>query len=299
MESALLLIIGLETSTIPEKERDNRYSHFCELVTYFHSTKVNLYKESGLDNHKFSFGTIYDFVYGGWKDFIHKKSLKGISQKTYQMMASSLMQHPSLGAEITEYDWNQKQHLKASYGLCPDAKASSYVTDKLSWQNERAKYYAANQSYIWEKDDDDFLPNRSLSDLILEQEIEKHGKKDIYDEELSKKTPNALAVVFHEKVMSGKGNSLAAYTQEIGSRICEANYYRYEEELTRKEQQIAKSLRKIYSLINREGKKQYISLDFRHGMMEFHDEQGIHLGEFRFTGIKNSDAEASHDLKSI
>ena len=60
-----------------------------------------------------------------------------------------------------------------------------------------------------------------------------------------------------------------------------------------------KSLRKIYSILNRNGKKQYISLDLRHGMMEFHDEKGTHLGEFRFTGVKNAEAESSHDLQAL
>lgn len=299
MENARLLIAGLETASIPEGKRDGRYIQFCELVDFFHKTGVSHSKESGLDAHSFSFGTLSDFLYSSWENVKDKASLKGISQKTHQMMAPSLMQKPKLGKEITDSDWNQKQHPKTSYGLCPNINTSPYVTDRLSWQNARAKYYADNQSYVWNKDDDNFLPNRLLSDQILIDEIKAHGAMEKYEAELSKNTPNALAVVFHDEVMKNKGNSLLTYTQEIGSKICEANYYICEDELTKKEQQRAKSKRKIYSLINRKGKKQYISLDFRHGMMEFHDEHGIHLGEFRFTGLKNADAEPSHNLKYL
>ena len=32
---------------------------------------------------------------------------------------------------------------------------------------------------------------------------------------------------------------------------------------------------------------QFISIDFGHGMFEFHDENGEHQGEFRFDGSQN------------
>lgn len=299
MESARLLIAGLETVSIPEEERDKRFVQFCELVDFFHETKVILSKESGLDTHTFSFGMMSDFLYGSWENIKNNVSLKGITQKTYQMMAPSLMQKPKLGKEITESDWDQKQHPKTSYGLLQLTTATSYVTDIRSWQNTRAEYYANNQSYVWKEDDNEFLPNRLLSDKILFDEIEKHGFVKEFSASLKIDPQNALAIVFHDKVMKNKGGSLLTYTQEIGSKICEANYYKYEEELTKKERQRAKSKRRIYSIINRDGKKQYISLDFKHGMMEFHDEHGTHLGEFRFTGLKNAEAETSHDLKSL
>lgn len=302
MENAQLLIEGLETKSIKKEERDGRYVHFCRLVAFFHETEVCLVKEEGLDTHNFSFGTVYDLLYGSWADFSKKDSLEGITQNSYQMVAPLLMQHPSLGTEIAASEWLKRGEPKASYGLCPGVMSEVYVTDTLTWQNARAKYYATHQTmYVWKEDDDSFLPNRLLSDKILEREIEKHGYMEAYEIEKSKESleSDSLSVVFHEQVMKRKGETLEAYTAEIGQQICEANYYQYEAELTRKEQKKVNSLRRIYSLINRNGEKQYISLDFRHGMMEFHDAHGKHLGEFRFTGVQNAEEDSSHNLQTL
>lgn len=59
------------------------------------------------------------------------------------------------------------------------------------------------------------------------------------------------------------------------------------------------SLRAIYSLVGSEGKKQYISVDHKHGMFEYYNDKGIHQGEFRFDGTLNKKAKKTHDLKSI
>ena len=300
MESAQLLINGLETSIVPEKERNERVVYFCELVDFFHKTNVSLVKEVGMDAHTFSFGTILDFVYGSWNDFVTKDSLKGIQQTSHQMIASLLMQHPALGAEITKDEWEERENPKTNYGLCASIMESEYVADSLSWQKMRAKYYATHQTvYVWNDKDDSFLPNRIFSDKILEREIKKHGYMEEYQKKKSEQPSDALSIIFHEKVMKSKGTTIVAYTEEIGQEICEANYYKYEAELSKKEHARVKSLRKIYSIINRKGKKQYISLDFKHGMLEFHNEHGDHLGEFRFTGILNSAPESSHNLRAL
>lgn len=300
MDSAQLLIDGLETSIVPVAERDERIVRFCELVDMFHKTNVSLVKESGMDRHSFSFGTIWDFLCGSWNDFVTKQSFKGIQQTSHQMIASILMQHPSLGKEITKAEWEMREYPKTNYGLCDKVTEEKYVTDSFAWQKVRAEYYATHQfKYVWNEYDAPFLPNRMFSDKILEREIEKHGYMEEYQKEKLKCSSDALAVVFHDKVMKGKGSALAAYTGQIGKEICEANYYQYETELSRKESKVVGSLRKIYSVINRDGKKQYISLDFKHGMMEFHNEHGEHLGEFRFTGIQNANADSSHNFCTL
>lgn len=300
MESAQLLIDGLEISVVPEGERDERIVRFCELVDFFHKTNVGLVKEAGMDSHNFSFGTIWDFLCGSWNDFVTKQSFKGIQQTSHQMIASMLMRHPSLGKEITKDEWTKIDYPKTNYGLCDNVTEEEYVIDSLSWQKMRAGYYATHQTvYAWNKNDDPFLPNRVFSDKILEREIESHGYMEEYQKEKLKCSYDALSVVFHDKVMRSKGSALAAYTEQIGKEICEANYYQYEAELSKKEQAEVNSLRRIYSMINRDGKKQYISLDFKHGMMEFHDEHGGHLGEFRFTGTQNSEPESSHNLRTL
>lgn len=51
-------------------------------------------------------------------------------------------------------------------------------------------------------------------------------------------------------------------------------------------------------MINRDGKRQYISLDFAHGMFEYIDSHGNHIGEYRLTGDFNSSAQTDHGFKS-
>ena len=64
------------------------------------------------------------------------------------------------------------------------------------------------------------------------------------------------------------------------------------------EQKDCGSLREIY-VIMKDGKNQYISLDFHKGMFEFHDEKGIHLGEYLFDGTPNEEAKKSHNLRTL
>lgn len=281
-------------------ERNDRLLSFCNLVDFFHSTKVGVSKEAGLDSHEFSYGYLMDLLYGSWHDFSTKDSLKGISQSVYQAMSVALMQHPSLGSEISNDDWSKKNMPKTDFGICKTDTNTSYVNDVFSWQLFRANYYADNQgAYSWNDTDDDFLPNRLLSDRILEREIESQGLGDEYLRLKQNNKAHALAIVFHDMVMRRKGPNLHAYTKKIGEEVCRANYYRYEAELSKRERDATNSLRSIFSTINRRGDKQYISLDFRHGMLEYHDCKGVHLGEYRFTGSPNSGATSSHNLHSM
>mgnify|MGYP002669527250 FL=1 len=294
------MIDGLETCALPSERRDALLIDFCHLVDYFHKAKVNLVKEEGIESHVFSFGHLWEFLFGNRDYFVSKESLKGIEQTTHQMLSSTLMQHPALGGEITADEWAATTLPKTSYGLFPYEDKDNYVADTDAWHRYRAAYYAANQTdYVWDISDDPFLPNLPYSNGILEGEILKHGLGQEYECEKARLGDKALHVFFHDKIMRGKGHDLAAYTELIGNKICEANFYHLEPELSRREYRLANSLRRIYSLINREGRKQYISLDFRHGMMEYHNEFGEHLGEYRFTGHLNSAADITHNLRGL
>lgn len=303
MEHARLLTNGMELSYVGENLRDARFQQFIDLVNFFHSNKIKIHKECGLDSHNYTYGNIYtDLLYASWNSFSRQESFKGISMNTWQLAYNTLMQHPSLGKEITDDEWNSIQgKFKSNYGIADiNEKGTEYVKATNEWQDNRATYYGVTQSYKWQDNDDDWLPNREFSNTILEKEIEHHSLEEDYDSEKKKDCMHALATVFHSRIMSAKGDTIAAYTEEIGSKICEANFYIHDKELSRKESKQCNSMRKIYRTTNRHGKQQYISLDFKHGFMEFHDEHGIHQGEFRFTGQQNSPAEPkTHSLKTI
>ena len=308
MENARLLIEGMELANVPEKNRDNAIAELCSLVETFHMKKVSPFLQEEIRQKQYSYGNFYnDLLYASWDSFHQHASLKGISQKNYQLLMNINMEHPALGREITEEEWKNQSSPKTSYGLVEDLLTQNeYVTRKEEWQRLRAGYYASHPgTYCWQEKDHDFLPNLEYSNTILEREIKKFKLLDKYNELLDKNQKNALAIVFHEQVMGKQGTQIPAYTYKIGQQICEANFYQYEEKLTKAERQKhpekggTQSQRAIYSTVNRNGRKQYISLDFRHGMMEFHDHKGTHLGEYRFTGLKNADAETSHDLTSL
>ena len=94
------------------------------------------------------------------------------------------------------------------------------------------------------------------------------------------------------------GGEKEGYIREIGTRLCQANYYTYDREVSdkNKERSGYGVLRVIFSIIGRQGKKQYISLDFEKGMFEYYDYLGRHMGEYRFDGSNNKRAERSHDI---
>ena len=301
-EYARLLISGLEFSKFPPKSRSSAFEGLKQLVGFFSGEDVHMRVQSGFYAHKFSFGNIYnDFIYASWPEVSANKALEGITQTVHQALAASFMPHPFGDKEISDVEWNALKEGKADYGMRTGAKSEPYVTDSMSWHEVRSRYYREHPgAYVWCSDDDDFFPNRRFSDLLLEKEIERAGKKEKYEEAKNVNPDTALATIFHSDVAAARGRDLAGYTEEIGSKVCEANFYAFEAELTAKETHLNKgSLRSIWSAINRHGEKQYISLDFRHCMMEFHDKSGNHLGEFRFTAQPNSPAEVSHNLKCI
>lgn len=165
-----------------------------------------------------------------------------------------------------------------------------YVKCVASWYNWRIKWMAHHPEDIkWT--DDNFLPNKHYSNLILREELEK--VKGRFDR-------SRYVDLFYEHVMKPKkaGGEKEGYIREIGTRLCQANYYTYDREVSdkNKERSGYGVLRVIFSIIGRQGKKQYISLDFEKGMFEYYDYLGRHMGEYRFDGSNNKRAERSHDI---
>lgn len=165
-----------------------------------------------------------------------------------------------------------------------------YVKCVASWHNWRIKWMAHHPEDIkWT--DDDFLPNKHYSNLILREELEK--VKGRYDS-------SRYVDLYYEHVMKPKkaGGEKEGYIRVIGTRLCEANYYTYDRVVSdkNKERYGYGVLRVIFSIIGRNGRKQYISLDFEKGMFEYYDYLGRHMGEYRFDGSNNKRAERSHDI---
>lgn len=315
------IIKGLEVGKVPLDKRDQSVKDLAELISSSIEEKDTRTLEKGLSSHSFQYGNFYrDFVYLEWSKFCQKKEFKQISQKTLQLLTTTCSQCPSLGKEVTNEEFKSYNQPSSMGGLnIPSMMLiSDYVCNWKDWKEIKINYLSKHQNEIdWKVADNDLLPFRRFSDNILEDEIKKHQKlsdleiemsvlsqeesTQIRDKRMSDELikSRAIANTFHNHVMKNKGSSLFAYTIEIGKQICLANGYIYDSKLSKKETKETHQNRYIYKLLNKEGRNQYISLDTLHGMFEFHNHLGDHLGEYRFNGTLNSPAEPDHNLKSL
>ncbi|MDE6359694.1 MAG: hypothetical protein K2L39_00505 [Muribaculaceae bacterium] len=300
MDNSRILKGSLDIGRLAPADKDSGIIDFLDLIDCFRENSVSIYKEEGFDSHQYPYGPASILFYLPWKDALSSKEFDGISQSVFEMIASSLMQSPGIGREIKNKAWETTAEYKSDFGLDIFRPAPGrYASCRNDWHKNRAVYYMADQpGFKWPGNADSYLPNKPYSDSILEAEVERHKNMDGYSKHLANLDKKPLFVQFHQGVMAHKGASLQAYIEEVGSKICEANFYRHEVELSKEERRLSRATRKIYSMLNRDGKRQYISLDFAHGMFEYIDPLGNHIGEYRLTGDFNSPAQPDHGLKS-
>lgn len=279
---------GMDTDKIEEKERDNAVLDFFIMKNTAESAKDSFFVSSSFYSHVFSYGNFYlDFVYQTWDAIQKTPSLKGIKQTTMQYVLNSLQCFPK---EIENAVFHQLDEPRTIAGFKQPQVLPEYIYNKKRWQIWRNNWFVNHQDKIdWSEATNDLFPLPKIIESILKRELTKH--KLTHDTD--------FVTQFHDKVMKHKGRDLVAYAEEIGAEICKSNYYVYESDLSKNEQKVSRSLRKIFSIKNKEKKKQYISIDFAHGMFEFFDEHGQHKGEFRFDGSFNSESEDDHSLKTL
>ncbi len=291
---------SLELEFVPVANRNTVFLNFCIAVDAARKVNDSFYATSDIYTRDYSYGTfIYDFLFARWDEIKNNQNLIGISSTTINLYHSLAMAIPGFIQVVQSHQEFEKQYSALHSGFSgfemhhpPDPFIYSY----LSWQTWKQIWYRNNQNQIpWQANGDRFLPNLKESEKILLDEIKNHGKES----ELNVVHRGNIGLAFHEEIMRHKGHDTEAYTISIGKKILMANYFKYEDELSRDEQRLARSLRNIYSIISRNGDIQYVSLDHRHGMFEYHSEDGTHLGEFKFDGSFNSKAEVSHNLRTI
>jgi hypothetical protein len=247
----------------------------------------------------FSYGTIYTLLYGSWQEIKSQPTLSGISNTVLGLFHQLMFAKPSLFQIIDSKELFDATYAETNYGYSGfdfNASPIPYVKCKHSWQKWKCEWLSKNQEeIIWDKAQDPFLPNRNYSTELLWGEVIKHNKAN----GLKKYSGNKVTT-FYEEVMRKKGPQIEAYARQIGGAIAKANYYSLDKELSKKESKAVRgSLRAIYSLTGSHGKKEYISIDHKHGMFEYYNFRGIHQGEFRFDGTKNKNADLTHNLKTL
>lgn len=288
MGNIKILPKGMETCSIKEEERDKVVLDFLTMKNKAEDVGDLLYASSLLYSYHFSYGDFLSgLVYKAWKDIVSTESLKGIKERTIELFTASFKHLPKT---IDDAVFNNLEEPRTSACFKQPILTSDYIYDENSWQKWHHRWFTNNQEKIdWSRADNGLFPQPAIIESILKEELLKHQI-----------TPNEEFVnQFHEKVMRHKGTELVAYADVVGTKICKGNYYIYEQELSKNEQKACGSLRKIFSIINKDKKKQYISIDFAHGMFELHDEHGNHKGEFRFDGSYNADSETNHCFKTL
>lgn len=290
---------NLEIHEIKLTERDNKIKDFIDALECIKKNRDVLYSVD-LDQEKFSYGNLFnDFIFPTWEAFRSNPNLRGVSQTTYELFYSSMFQLPSLVSTEpftkTSFDHQFSGTHYGYTGFYQDNSTSKYVHSPDSHFKWVCDWLCLHQDEIKWNTTETWLPNKVKIEKILLSELSKQRIR-VPDNP----TEDEICNLFYEDVMKKKsGDSPEAYIQDVASRILETNYYIREEELTRKEAQMCDSKRLIFSVINPDKKKQYISIDYKHGMFEYHDQNGKHLGEYRFNGQLNKAADNSHNLRCL
>lgn len=301
----LLTEKGLEIAHIPETEREDAVVEFYAMKSEAERHHDCFYVLSSVYDHVFSYGVFYpNFLNMTWDKFQSCQSFRGIGQRVFDLM-HGFCQNPNVETLNDEATFEGKDEPRAHTGYSNPQACPVFVGDINAWEQWHREWYTAHPTEIdWSVAKNDWLPRQNLILEILKRELLAKFIEDVHQPEearlkLSKITDNDIANEFYEQVMKHKGSQLEAYASIIGGEICRCNYYSFEQKLSSLEQKKVDSLREIYSIVNKDGHLQFISIDFGHGMFEFHNENGVHQGEFRFNGTPNKNAAKDHDFKCM
>lgn len=318
MGSLYLYDEDFELENIPEEKRNEVVADFFKMKSNAREDKF--YASNSLIYTKpFSYGVgLNALMLASWKDLCRMPSCAGIKETTYALFSHVQWSEPVFR---TGCEFEQLEEPKAYAKFREEGDATIFISCKETWKAWHARWYQMHQSQIpWEEGrSNDMLPFVEYAVDIMKAELEERKEsylkeqerlndKTLHDKEiqeidlyLSYEQKEHFTVVdgFYAIIMARKGSARYAYAEKIGSKVLEVNGYIYEEEFSKREQGVVSSLRKIYSIIGKNGHKQYASIDFEHGMFEFVNHLNDHLGEFRFDGTYNSGPQPNHAFKTM
>lgn len=293
---------SLDVGLVDVQYRDCQLSDMLDIMLRA-SEENQVALGDGMTSCMYSFGVLEKLLYSEWNDFKNNPALKGIGFNTYQRLIDCFTINPC-PKEINNQAYKAYLKRKGYIGLAKfgiPAILLPYTYDYQSYNNWQSDWYRMNPSDITWSADSPFLPNMEYVEKVLEDELVRAGKYEYTVGDAQNSRVHKLAITFHDKVMRMKGAQLRSYAQEIGGKICVGNAYTFEHQLSVEESKACGGdPRNIYS-IEKNGVKQYISLDLAHGMLEFLNSKGSHLGEFHFDGSLNKPADPTgeHDFKTI
>lgn len=318
MGALFIVNSSFELSDVEDNVRGYLLESFCEAFSEANNNGDIFVGTEDFFTAAYSFGTLCEhLIYADWDSVSKSPHLKGVTSTVHNLIYTTLMPLPSIIRILDSSNGFIENFNLTNYGyagLKINKGPKPFIWSKETWEIWQRQWLIHHQNEIvWKEGMDDFLPNFKKSNKILKREFEKgirlrleRDGKNVEQEKLINEIKaillthkDSVNVAFYEEVVKKQGDQLEAYVQEIGGEIMAVNFYAFDEQLSRNEQRASGSFRRIFKLLNKAGRLQYISLDHRHGMFEYHNETGEHLGEKRFDGTPNKPADVSHNLKTL
>lgn len=320
---------NLMTENIPEDSRDKSIDDFCKMREAAVVSNDDFFALEEL------YGDLNAPIYRyfrSWQEFIQQEYGKGVSLNAWQSLHQIFVSCTNLQTVPSIEDFFQKEEPLAKGGFGHPGMDPDLLVDVATWRVWREKWFCEHQELVdWTGKEECYFLNDDVVEEILSKEnrayiinkLRESGEEEITDDKIcdffaSKDVchvdknvskplkDNAVSIFFHTFVMNShaSGGDRQGYAKEIGSRICRSNYYIELPELAAMEKEAApkgrdNTQRTIYGFHTSLNGWKFVSIDYEKGMFEFHDDDGTHIGEYRFDSSKNADAQLDHDLRCV
>ncbi|GEM_PF-3600266 len=301
---------GMEIGLVPLERRNQAVLDFFSMKGTAESAGDTFYAKKDIWEKEFSYGTFYPgFANIEWAEALQRPEFQGVEQATLQLAQDSIMRSPCPKELLDTYTLASLPIPSSLAGFQINPLPNDYLYDAAGWEEWRRRWLVAHQEDIdWGDDSNQYFPRLDRTRQVLLDCLGKWKAAPPNDgiEKLFKdvrlegmKTVEDVANQFHEIMKHLDERERIDCTKTVGSQVCEANYYKREEELEKMEQSSGnQNVSVIYSM-RKGGEYRFLSLDTQHGMFEVCDDRGDHVGEIRFDGTHNSDAELDHSLLRV
>lgn len=329
MGKILLEEKNLLTEEIPREDRDKTVNDFVKMHKAAKQVRDEFYALESL------YGELDAPIFRyfkSWRDFIQQEYGKNVSFNSWQALQDIFLQNPNFQSISSLNVFLVLDPPLAHAGFRHPGSDQGLLVDIPTWRKWKENWFSSHQELIdWTGREGNFFVNDDVIEEILTQEnnlfvsneLQKAGVEDISktkidefinsksichaDEDLNKTLKeNASAIFFHSYVMNShpRGGDRQGYTNKIGAIICKANYYVELTDLAKLEKEASpagrmNTQRTIYGIKSVDNKWKFISFDFEKGMFEFYDDDGTHLGEYRFDGSQNASNQTDHNLRCV
>ncbi len=281
----------LDFSKLPNDRLNDAVEAFCNMKRHAESFHDTFYY---LDKDRLSL--LYVEMYS------RGSRLSNLSQTACQMLQTAFGNTPIPVKDEAEF--NQQQLPQSHGGIeLPNRPTGVdyYLFNCPTWESWRRAWLSQHQDEIEWLDDNPIFPRPDLIIAILKEELlhlpwaEKPDTETI----ISWDAPT-IVHFFYDKIIYGIAEKeRSAYSKLIGTKICEANYYRRETELEHLEcSQGNNKVSIIYSL-KRHNQYIFLSFDTFHAMFEVCDDNGNHVAEYNFIGNNNHKQNPDHSLLMV